>query len=171
MLTLPRSIIFNAFPREKTIWHIWHRPNSSPRWSAGESKIFMSTRDTLVRAYMAGAILALAAAFAITVTVQTGQPLLGAVLFPVGFIRMCSSPAAPIARRISSTSLPNTSRAARCRNGCAISEFLHDLRHPNRAFLADRAPPIIEQNPVCFWQIVSLLLFISLLASLILNRS
>jgi formate transporter len=52
---------------------------------AGESKIFMSTRDTLVRAYMAGAILALAAWFAVTITVQTGQPLLGAVLFPVGF--------------------------------------------------------------------------------------
>lgn len=52
---------------------------------AGESKIFMSTRDTLVRSYMAGAILALAAWFAVTVTVQTGQPLLGAVLFPVGF--------------------------------------------------------------------------------------
>jgi formate transporter len=52
---------------------------------AGESKIFMSGRDTLIRAYMAGAILALAAAFAVTVTVQTGQPLLGAVLFPVGF--------------------------------------------------------------------------------------
>lgn len=29
---------------------------------AGESKVFMSTRDTLIRAYMAGAILALAAA-------------------------------------------------------------------------------------------------------------
>jgi len=53
---------------------------------AGESKIFMSTRDTLIRAYMAGAILALAAAFAVTVTVQTGQPLVGAMLFPVGFI-------------------------------------------------------------------------------------
>src|SRR6476620_4714225 len=52
---------------------------------AGESKIFMSTRDTLVRAYMAGAILALAAWFAVTINVQTGQPLLGAVLFPVGF--------------------------------------------------------------------------------------
>jgi formate/nitrite transporter len=52
---------------------------------AGESKIFMSTRDTLVRAYMAGAILALAAWFAVTITVNTGQPLLGAVLFPVGF--------------------------------------------------------------------------------------
>lgn len=52
---------------------------------AGESKIFMSTRDTLIRAYMAGAILALAAAFAVTVTVQTGSPILGAILFPVGF--------------------------------------------------------------------------------------
>lgn len=52
---------------------------------AGESKIFMSTRDTLIRAYMAGAILALAAVFAITVAVQTGSPLIGAILFPVGF--------------------------------------------------------------------------------------
>ncbi|WP_250658220.1 formate/nitrite transporter family protein [Alkalimarinus coralli] len=52
---------------------------------AGESKIFMSTRDTLIRAFMAGAILALAAVFAITVAVKTGMFLLGAILFPVGF--------------------------------------------------------------------------------------
>ena len=52
---------------------------------AGEAKVFMATRDTVIRAYMAGAILALAAAFAVTVTVQTGQPLVGALLFPVGF--------------------------------------------------------------------------------------
>ncbi|MCP4985443.1 MAG: formate/nitrite transporter family protein, partial [Colwellia sp.] len=52
---------------------------------AGESKIFMSTRDTLIRAFMAGAILALAAVFAISVAVQTGSFLLGAILFPVGF--------------------------------------------------------------------------------------
>jgi formate/nitrite transporter len=52
---------------------------------SGEQKIFMSTRDTLLRAYMAGAILALGAAFAITVSVQTGNALLGAMLFPVGF--------------------------------------------------------------------------------------
>lgn len=52
---------------------------------AGESKVFMSTRDTLIRAFMAGAILALAAAFAVTVTVQTGQAIVGALLFPVGF--------------------------------------------------------------------------------------
>jgi len=53
---------------------------------SAESKLLMSTRDTLIRAYMAGAILALSAAFAVSVTVNTGNPLLGAVLFPVGFI-------------------------------------------------------------------------------------
>ena len=42
---------------------------------AGESKLLMSTRDTLIRAYMAGAILALAAAFAITVNVNTGTAI------------------------------------------------------------------------------------------------
>src|SRR6188472_3597436 len=52
---------------------------------AGESKIFMSTRDTVIRAYMAGAILTLAAWFAVTMGVQTGQPIIGAILFPVGF--------------------------------------------------------------------------------------
>lgn len=34
---------------------------------------------------MAGAILALSAAFAVTITVQTGNALAGAILFPVGF--------------------------------------------------------------------------------------
>ncbi len=53
---------------------------------AGESKACLSTRDTLIRAFMAGAILALAAAFAITVAIKTGSPLAGAILFPVGFI-------------------------------------------------------------------------------------
>jgi formate/nitrite transporter len=52
---------------------------------AGEAKVFMSTRDTLIRAFMAGAILSLAAAFAVTITVNTKEPLLGALLFPVGF--------------------------------------------------------------------------------------
>jgi len=54
----------------------------------GESKVYMSTKDTLIRAFMAGAILGLAAIFAITVATQTGSPLVGAVLFPVGFIML-----------------------------------------------------------------------------------
>jgi formate/nitrite transporter len=52
---------------------------------AGESKVFMSTRDTLIRAFMAGALLALGAVFAVMVTQQTGYPIIGAMLFPVGF--------------------------------------------------------------------------------------
>jgi formate/nitrite transporter len=52
---------------------------------AGESKVFMSTKDTLVRAFMAGAILALAAAFAVTIATNTGNFLVAALLFPVGF--------------------------------------------------------------------------------------
>ncbi|TNJ48409.1 formate/nitrite transporter family protein [Phaeobacter sp. B1627] len=52
---------------------------------AGEAKVFMSTKDTLIRAFMAGAILALAAAFAVTIAVNTGNFLVGALLFPVGF--------------------------------------------------------------------------------------
>ena len=53
---------------------------------AGESKIFMSARDILIRAAMAGAILALAAVFAVTIVQQTGVPIVGAILFPVGFV-------------------------------------------------------------------------------------
>ncbi len=55
---------------------------------AGEAKVYMSAKDTLIRAFMAGAILGLAAIFAITVTVKTGSPLTGAILFPVGFIML-----------------------------------------------------------------------------------
>ena len=57
---------------------------------AGESKILMSTKDTLIRAYMAGATLALAAAFAVTINVQTGQPLAG-----VAVTAACLAPGGP----------------------------------------------------------------------------
>lgn len=55
---------------------------------SGEAKIYMSSRDTFIRAYMAGAILALAAFFAVAVIVKTGSALAGALLFPVGFIML-----------------------------------------------------------------------------------
>jgi formate transporter len=55
---------------------------------AGEQKVYMSTKDTIIRAFMAGAILGLAAIFAITVATKTGSPLIGAILFPVGFIML-----------------------------------------------------------------------------------
>lgn len=54
----------------------------------GAAKVLLSTRDTIVRSILGGALLTLAAAFAVTVSVHTGIPLLGAVLFPVGFIML-----------------------------------------------------------------------------------
>jgi len=53
---------------------------------AGEAKLKMATRDVLIRSYMAGAILTLAVAFAVTAAVQTGLPIVGALVFPVGFV-------------------------------------------------------------------------------------
>ena len=47
--------------------------------NAGESKVFMSTRDTLIRGIMAGAILAIAVDAAITAAVQTGFSIVGAL--------------------------------------------------------------------------------------------
>ena len=53
---------------------------------AGAYKMQLSTRDTLIRSFMGAGFLTIAAAFAVTVSTQTGQPLLGAVLFPIGFV-------------------------------------------------------------------------------------
>jgi serine/threonine protein phosphatase PrpC len=39
-----------------------------------------------------------------------------------------------------------------------LSEFVHDLRHPNPAFLARSRPALIERNPVMFWKVLSLVL-------------
>ena len=47
-----------------------------------------------------------------------------------------------------------------------LSEFTYDLRHPNKAFLNKTRPPLMERNPVAFWQGVSLILAILLLVQL-----
>jgi len=41
-----------------------------------------------------------------------------------------------------------------------LSEFMYDLRHPNKDFLNKTRPPLIERNPVAFWQGVSFILAI-----------
>lgn len=38
-----------------------------------------------------------------------------------------------------------------------VSEFVYDLRHPNLQFLNKTRPPLIERNPVTFWQTVCLI--------------
>ncbi|HET8799925.1 MAG TPA: bifunctional protein-serine/threonine kinase/phosphatase [Marinobacter sp.] len=47
----------------------------------------------------------------------------------------------------------------------ALSEFLFDLRHPNRHGRNRHRPPLIERHPVAFWQGVSALLLLALLVS------
>ena len=41
-----------------------------------------------------------------------------------------------------------------------LSEFLFDLRHPNKAFLNKTRPPLLERDPVIFWKGVSFILTI-----------
>lgn len=48
-----------------------------------------------------------------------------------------------------------------------LSEFLFDLRHPNKRFLSKTRPPLLERNPVAFWQGVSVILAITVIILLI----
>lgn len=41
-----------------------------------------------------------------------------------------------------------------------LSEFIFDLRHPNKNFLNKTRPPLIDRNPVLFWKSVSCILAI-----------
>ena len=43
-----------------------------------------------------------------------------------------------------------------------VSEFIHDLNHPNTHFLSRTKPPLIERNPILFWQGLCALLAIAL---------
>ena len=53
---------------------------------AGTRKAALSASDLLVRGALSGAILGIATHLAITAAVQTGVPLVGALIFPVGFV-------------------------------------------------------------------------------------
>jgi serine/threonine protein phosphatase PrpC/predicted Ser/Thr protein kinase len=50
-----------------------------------------------------------------------------------------------------------------------ISEFLYDLRHPNKEFLNQTKPPLIERNPVGFWKGVSFVLVVIIILLLASN--
>ena len=41
-----------------------------------------------------------------------------------------------------------------------LSEFIHDLAHPNPAFQSVNAEPLIERNPLLVWKGIALLLFV-----------
>jgi formate/nitrite transporter len=55
---------------------------------AAEKKADLSVKDLLVRSFLAGAILAYATSLALVVVSQGLAPIVGAVLFPVGFVML-----------------------------------------------------------------------------------
>ena len=52
----------------------------------GRRKLALPTYDLIIRGALAGAILGVATSLAFTGAVSTGQPLVGALIFPVGLI-------------------------------------------------------------------------------------
>jgi serine/threonine protein phosphatase PrpC len=48
----------------------------------------------------------------------------------------------------------------------ALSEFVHDLRHPTLAYLQRTRPPLVERHPVLFWKAVSAVLALCVLGLL-----
>jgi formate/nitrite transporter len=53
---------------------------------AGTNKATLGVKDMLIRGALSGAILGIATSLAITATLQTGIPIIGALVFPVGFV-------------------------------------------------------------------------------------
>jgi formate/nitrite transporter len=53
---------------------------------ASEKKLALTTKDLLIRGALSGALLGAATSLAFGAAVTTGQPLVGALIFPVGFV-------------------------------------------------------------------------------------
>ncbi|MDE3084803.1 MAG: formate/nitrite transporter family protein [Verrucomicrobiota bacterium] len=54
--------------------------------NAGVMKTGLSVKDLLIRGFLSGALLGVATSLAITAALQTKIPLVGALIFPVGFV-------------------------------------------------------------------------------------
>src|SRR3954466_5549580 len=54
--------------------------------TAGHTKAGLSVRDLIIRGFISGALLGFATSLALTATAQTNTPLVGALIFPVGFV-------------------------------------------------------------------------------------
>lgn len=48
-----------------------------------------------------------------------------------------------------------------------LSEFMFDLSHPNKEFLKEKRPPLLERDPVVFWKGLSFILSITIVVLLI----
>ncbi|MBR1151872.1 bifunctional protein-serine/threonine kinase/phosphatase [Bradyrhizobium sp. JYMT SZCCT0428] len=48
----------------------------------------------------------------------------------------------------------------------SLSEFLHDLRHPNANYLGTSSTPLIERNPLLFWKSTTIVLALAIIVLL-----
>jgi formate transporter len=55
-------------------------------FEAGKAKLAIGPRDLFIRGMLSGAILGVATSLAFTGAVTTGQPIVGAIIFPVGLV-------------------------------------------------------------------------------------
>ncbi|HVZ64451.1 MAG TPA: formate/nitrite transporter family protein [Lacunisphaera sp.] len=54
--------------------------------NAGDTKAALPVKDLLIRGFLSGALLGFATSLALTATAQTNTPLVGALVFPAGFV-------------------------------------------------------------------------------------
>jgi len=47
-----------------------------------------------------------------------------------------------------------------------LSEFVHDLHHPNKAFISRTRRPLMERDPVKFWQSISVILLVVIIVQM-----
>jgi serine/threonine protein kinase len=66
--------------------------------------------------------------------------------------------------------LEKATAIVRNRRYTLLSEFIHDLSHPNPAFQSQHAEPLIERNPLLVWKGIAIALFILNLVFLYLLR-
>ncbi len=54
--------------------------------NAGATKLTLTPGDLMIRGVLSGSLLGVATTLAFTGAVTTGQPIVGAIIFPIGFV-------------------------------------------------------------------------------------
>src|SRR5947209_10768606 len=86
----------------------------------GRRKLALPTYDLMIRGTLSGAILGVATSLAFTGAVSTGQPLVGAIIFPVGLIFIVLLGLELITGSFALLPLPWLDRDIRAPSGAAI---------------------------------------------------
>jgi formate/nitrite transporter len=73
-------------PERRTMDYVKPADVVSAMIAAGKNKAALAPRDLLIRGILAGMLLGAATSLAFGATLTTGQPIVGAIIFPVGFV-------------------------------------------------------------------------------------